>query len=169
MVVDRADAESWLLEYGADVNPAAWTSIGETRQLDDNGEIAATWETALFSGIYTLRLSVTFADGSVETDSKLLTFDNTPPAVKLRTGDGNSVIRYPSQRIISLRADVKDNLTIERVAFHRDDELLGDDRDWPFGVEFVLEEAGDIVFKAIAYDQVGNRASSELAVSVVDG
>ncbi|MCY3978600.1 MAG: transglycosylase domain-containing protein [Chloroflexi bacterium] len=168
-VVDRADAESWLLEYGADVNPAAWTSIGERQPLDDTGDIAATWETALFSGIYTLRLSVTFADGSVETDSKLLTFDNTPPAVKLRTGDGNSVIRYPAQRVISLQADVKDNLTIERVAFYREDELVSDDRAWPFGVEIALEEIGDIVFKAIVYDQVGNRASSELAVSVVDG
>ena len=168
-VVERAGAESWLLEYGADVNPAAWTSIGERQRLDDSGEIAATWETALFSGIYTLRLSVAFADGSVETDSKLLTFDNTPPAVKLRTSDDSNVIRFPSRRVVSLLADVKDNLTIARVAFYRDDELFSDDRDWPFGVEVVLEAVGDIVFKAIAYDQVGNRASSELAVSVVDG
>lgn len=168
-VVNRAGAESWLLEYGAEVNPTAWTSIGERQRLDDSGEIAATWETALFSGIYTLRLSVTFDDGNVETDSKLLTFDNTPPAVKLRTGDDISVIRYPSQRVVSLRADVTDNLTIARVAFYREDELLSDDRDWPFGVEIALEAVGEIVFKAIAYDQVGNRASSELAVSVVDG
>lgn len=168
-VVDRTGAESWLLEYGADVNPGAWTSIGERQPLNDNGEVFATWETALFSGIYTLRLSVTFADGSVESDSKLLTFDNTPPAVKLRTGDGISVIRYPSQQVISLLADVSDNLTIARVAFYRDDEFLSDDRDWPFGVDFALEEAGEILFKAIAYDQVGNRASSELALSVVAG
>ena len=168
-VVVRAGAQSWQLEYGAEVNPAAWTSIGERQRLNESGEIAATWETALFSGIYTLRLSVTFADGSVESDSKLLTFDNTPPAVKLRTGDGISVILYPSQRVVSLLADVNDNLTIERVAFYRDDDLLSEDRDWPFGVELALEEVGEIVFKAIAYDQVGNRASSELAVSVVDG
>lgn len=168
-VVNRAGAESWLLEYGAEVNPAAWTSIGARQPIDDSGEIAATWETALFSGLYTLRLSVTFADGSVETDSKLLTFDNTPPAVKLRTGDGFSVIRYPSQRVVSLLADVKDNLTIDRVAFYRDDELLSEDRNWPFGVEFVLEQVGEIGFKAIAYDQVGNRASSEFALTVLDG
>ena len=168
-VVNRAGAESWLLEYGADANPAAWTSIGERQRLDDSGEIASIWETALFSGIYTLRLSVTFADGSVESDSKLLTFDNTPPAVNLRTGAGANVIRFPSQRVVSLLADVKDNLTIDRVAFYRDDELLSDDRDWPFGVEYVLQEVGEIGFKAIAYDQVGNRASSELAISVVEG
>lgn len=168
-VVDRAGAESWLLEYGADVNPDTWFSINERQALDDSGEIAATWETALFSGIYTLRLSVTFDDGSVETDSKLLTFDNTPPAVKLRTSEAVSVIRFPSQQVVSLLADVSDNLTIQRVEFYRGDEMLSDDRDWLFGVEVALEDVGDIVFKAIAYDQVGNRASSELAVSVVDG
>lgn len=168
-VVNRADARSWQLEYGAEVNPDTWFSIGERQPLDDSGEISATWETALFSGIYTLRLSVIFDDGSIETDSKLLTFDNTPPAVKLRTNDGINEIRFPAKRVVSLLADVSDNLTIERVAFYRDDELLSDDRDWPFGVEFALEEVADIVFEAIAYDQVGNRASSELAVSVVDG
>lgn len=168
-VVNRAGAQRWRLEFGAEVNPDTWFSINEWQALDESGEIAATWETALYSGIYTLRLSVTFADGSVETDTKLLTFDNTPPAVKLRTSDDVTELRYPSQRVASLQADASDNLTIERVAFYRDDELLSDDRDWPFGVEVALHDVGDIVFKAIAYDQVGNRASSELAVSVVDG
>lgn len=168
-VVNRAGARSWQLEYGAEVNPETWYSIGEGQPLDETGEIAATWQTALFSGIYTLRLSVTFSDGSVETDSKLLTFDNTPPAVTLRASDGINEIRFPAQRVVSLLADVSDNLTIERVGFYRDDELLSDDREWPFGLEFALDEAGDFLFKAIAYDQVGNRASSELAVSVVDG
>lgn len=168
-VVTRAGASSWQLEYGAEVNPERWFSIGERQPLDERGEIAATWETALFSGIYTLRLSVTFADGSVETDTRLLTFDNTPPAVKLRSADGASEIRYPAQERVSLLADVSDNLTIERVEFYRDGALLGEDRDWPYGYEYQAQGAGEIGFTAIAYDQVGNRAKSTLEINIVRG
>ena len=164
-IVNKAGAQSWLLEYGAEVNPDRWLSIGERQILDASGELATTWETALFSGIYTLRLSVTFADGSVETDTRLLTFDNSPPAVKLRTREATNGIRYPAQRVVSLLADVRDNLTISRVEFFRDGELLGEDRDWPYQYEAELDGVGEIVFSAIAYDQVGNRAASELTIS----
>ncbi len=165
-VISRAGAESWQLEYGAEVNPEKWFMISERQPLDTGGEIATKWETALFSGIYTLRLSVTFADGSIETDTRLLTFDNTPPAVKLTTSNGVSRIRFSSQRVVSLLADVRDNLTIDRVEFLSDGELLGEDRVWPYGYEYELEGAGEFVFKAIAYDQVGNRAASELTLLI---
>ena len=150
------------------MNPDQWFSIGERQAVDESGSIAATWQTALFSGIYTLRLSVTFADGSIETDTRLLTFDNTPPAVTLRTAAGVNTIRYPAQRLLSLQADVSDNLTIERVEFLRDGKLLGEDRDWPYGYQYEVDGAGEYVFTALAYDQVGNRASSALTVSVAE-
>lgn len=165
-VVSRAGAESWQLEYGAEVNPEKWFEIGERQAFEIGGEIATLWETALFSGIYTLRLSVTFADGSVETDTRLLTFDNTPPAVKLTTSEGAGGIRYTSQSSLSLLADVSDNLTIERVEFFRDGELMGEDRDWPYGYEYEIDGAGEFEFSAIAYDQVGNRATSELTILI---
>ena len=166
--VNREGARSWLLEYGAEVNPARWFSIGERQPLNDSAEIATSWQTALYSGIYTLRLSVTFADGSVETDTRLLTFDNTPPAITLRTSNGASEIRYASERAVTLQADVSDNLTIERVAFFRDGELLGEDRDWPYGFDYDVPGAGEIVFTAVAYDQVGNRAASELVLLITE-
>ena len=67
---------------------------------------------------------------------------------------------------MSLQADVSDNLTIDRVEFFHDGELLGEDRVWPYGYEYELEGAGEYVFIAIAYDQVGNRAASELALLI---
>lgn len=164
--VSRAGAQSWRLEYGAEVNPERWFQIGERPTPDAGGEIATTWETALFSGIYTLRLSVTFDDGSVETDTRLLTFDNTPPALKLTTSERAESINFRAQRVVSLLADVSDNLTIDRVEFFHDGELLGEDRVWPYGYEYELDGAGEIVFSAIAYDQVGNRAASELTLLI---
>ena len=167
--IERAGARTWQLEYGAEVNPDRWIPIGERQTVDASGEISATWNTALFSGIYTLRLSVEFADGELATDSKLLTFDNTPPAVKLRLSEPAAEIRYPSKKTLSLLAEVSDNLTIDRVEFYRDESLLGDDRDWPYGIEAALDGAGDFLFKALAYDKVGNRAASQLSLVIMEG
>ncbi len=165
--INRPGALSWLLEYGVDVNPRSWFAIGDRRSVDESGAVSATWETALLSGIHTLRLTVEFADGSREMDTKLLTFDNTPPSVRLRTSDGSTVI--PSAQAVSLFAEASDNLTIQRVEFYRDDELLVIDSDWPYGHEYLLEGAGAGVFRAVAFDQVGNRAESTLGVTLVDG
>ena len=164
--INRAGAVSWLLEYGAEVNPDRWFPIAEGPALDVPGELTATWETALLSGIYTLRFTVAFADGSNETDTKLLTFDNTPPAVKLSTSDGETTIRPTETQVVSLMADVSDNLTIARVAFYLEDDLLGEDRDWPYGIEAEIAGSGAFVFRAVAYDQVGNRAESALLLTV---
>ncbi len=163
--INREGAESWLLEYGADVNPKTWHAIGERRRPGTDGDISVTWETALFSGIHTLRLTVAFADGSQESDTRLLTFDNSPPAIQLRTSDGSTTTAGTT---VSLLAEVSDNLTIERVEFYRDDELQGVDFDWPYGIELELGESGDVTVRALAYDQVGNRAETTLAISVIE-
>ena len=168
-VINRAGAESWLLEYGADVNPDRWFPVGERRSVDASDSIAATWETILLSGIHTLRLTVDFRDGSRLTDSKLLTFDNTPPAVKLGVTDAADAGAIAVGAPVSLLAEVNDNLAIERVEFYRDDELLLVDREWPYGVELQADRAGEAQIRALAFDQVGNRAESRLTLNYVTG
>ena len=165
--INRDGAEGWLLEYGADVNPDHWNTIGGRRSVDADGVIAANWETARLSGIHTLRLTVDFADGSRQTASRLLTFDNTPPAVKLQATAGANSIAVGDA--VALSAEVSDNLGIDRVAFYREDELLLVDRDWPYGIELVADRAGQQRFRALAFDQVGNRAVSALALRFVEG
>ena len=167
--INRAGAESWLLEYGADVNPDRWFAIGERRSVDNNGAIAAAWETILLNGIYTLRLTVDFSDGSQAASTKLLTFDNTPPAVKLQANAAGDASTVALGDAVSLLAEVSDNLAIERVEFYRDEELLLVDRDWPYGIEFEAEQAGAADFRALAFDQVGNRAASSLTLRFVAG
>ena len=167
--INRAGAESWLLEYGADVNPDRWFPIGERRNVDASLSIAVTWETILLSGIHTLRLTVDFADGSRLTDSKLLTFDNTPPAVKLSATDAADASAIAVGAPVSLLAEVNDNLAIERVEFYRDDEQLLVDREWPYGVELEADRAGEARIRALAFDQVGNRAESRLTLNFVAG
>ena len=159
-VINRDDAESWLLEYGADVNPSSWQPIGDRQPASADGELRAAWQTALLSGIHSLRLTVTFADGSQASDTRLLTFDNTPPAIKLSasqaTGSGSS---------IALVAQASDNLTIERVEFYRGDALAAVDYEWPHGLELPMDGADEVEIRAVAYDQVGNRAEAKLTIA----
>ena len=162
--INREGAESWLLEYGADVNPQRWSPISQGSQASPESEIVVEWQTALLSGIHTLRLTVVFADGSQASDTRLLTFDNTPPAVQLRVNDEASPSTVSS---LSLRAEVSDNLTIARVEFYREDELQGVDFDWPYGLELDAGDAGEAVYRAVAFDQVGNRAESRQVITRV--
>lgn len=167
--INRAGAENWLLEYGVDVNPDSWTPIGEPRRVHASGKIEAAWDTILLSGIHTLRLTVDFADGSRLADTKLLTFDNTPPAVTLQANGAAATTALTLGDAVSLLAEVSDNLAIERVEFYRDDELLLVDRSWPYGFELEADQAGEARFRALAFDQVGNRAESALNLLFVDG
>lgn len=158
----------YLLESGVGVNPPDWTELASRTNIIAPLEISVNWDTADLHGVYTLRLTVDFADGRIVTDTKQVTLDNTPPAVTLRTSDGLATIAYPEQEVISLLADASDNLTIERVEFYQDGNLLGFDREWPYGFEFDIDRVGALSFIARVYDQVGNAARSELQVAVVD-
>ena len=167
--INRGGAVSWLLEYGADVNPDRWYTIGERRSVDSTGSVTATWETILLSGIHTLRLTVDFTDGSVLTDTKLLTFDNTPPAVTLRANGNVGASTVAVGESFSLLAEVSDNLAIERVEFYRDEgELLLVDYAWPYGLELEVDRGGEVRYRALAFDQVGNRAESVLELRFVE-
>lgn len=158
--VNREGAQSWRLDYGADVNPKSWQPVDDPLRSLPDGELAATWRTALLSGIHTLRLTVTFADGSQESATRLLTFDNTPPVIRLRASEASA-----DQSTIALIAEVSDNLAIERVEFYRGDDLLAVDFDWPHGLEIEIDDGAEVEIRALAYDQVGNRAESRLPLT----
>ena len=119
------------------------------------------WGTALLSGIHTLRLVVDFADGSQESDSRLLTFDNTPPVVKL-----SAPAYAQGGEALVLAAEARDDLGIERVEFWQGDELLGMDSEWPYSLEAALPGEGEVSWRAIAFDRAGNQAQSSMTATI---
>lgn len=157
----RPGALSWRLEYGAEVEPDRWIPISQSQRIEADGELQVDWSTALLSGIHTLRLVVDFADGSQESDSKLLTFDNTPPVVKLSAPayaqGGESLI---------LQAEARDDLGIDRVEFWQGDELLGVDSEWQYSLEAALPDEGEVSWRAIAFDRAGNQAQSSMTATI---
>jgi len=164
--IDDPNIDYYQLAYGQDVNPNNWIAIGDQQQDYSPGTSLGTWDTAELNGVYTVRFTVVFTDGSVDTDTKLVTLDNTPPSINLLTGDGATTIRYPAQTVISLLADASDNLTIERVEFYQNGDLVGIDTEWPYGFEFDITSVGTEVFSAVVFDQVGNNAQSDLTVEI---
>jgi hypothetical protein len=93
--------------------------------------------------------------------------DNLPPAVTLTTSQ--PVYRWPEDQVISLNAEVTDNLAIERVEFYYDGEFIGTDEEWPYGFEWNITRTGTERFGVVAFDAVGSQANSELTVEVVRG
>ena len=164
--IDDPNIDYYQLAYGKDVNPRDWVQIGDQQRNYSPGTSLGTWDTAGLNGVYTIRFTVVFTDGSVDTDTKLVTLDNTPPSLNLLTGDGATSIRYPAQTVISLLADASDNLTIERVEFYQNGDLIGIDTEWPYGFEYDITSVGTEVFSAVVFDQVGNNAQSDLTVEI---
>ncbi len=164
--INEAGALHYALEYGPGVNPSEWIEIFREGAPRTPADISLAWDTSALHGVYTLKLTALMADGETITDTRQVTLDNSPPTIELRLSDGASAVKYPAQRVISLLADASDNLALERVEFYQDAELLGIDRDWPYGFEHELLGAGSLNFVAVAFDQVGNSADSALLVTV---
>lgn len=159
----------YALAFGAGVNPQEWIEIIGVSAPATSVDLRTGWDTSELHGIYTLKLTARMDDGRTVADTRQVTLDNTPPTVVLRMSDGASVVKYPAQRVISLLADASDNLAIERVEFYLDADLLGVDRDWPYGFEYEILGADTLNFVALAFDQVGNSADSVFLTTVEEG
>ena len=165
--VNQAGAVNLRLEYGEGVNPGKWIEIAREDERQAPLELSATWDASALEGIITVRLSAEFADGSSAGDTRQFTLDNSPPLVRLRESENRETIAFPAQRVIALLADARDNLAVDRVEFYRDADLLGVDGDFPYGIEYAIEDEGALDFRAIAFDHVGNSAAASLRIRVI--
>lgn len=165
--VEVAQMQYYQLAYGRGLQPEEWVQIGEPQPQPPSGGVLGMWNTSGLDGLYSLRLSVVMADNTLETDVRQVTIDNLPPVMALIAGEPGKIYRWPTERIISLQADVEDNLAIDRVDFYYNGQFIGTDAEWPYGFEWDITRVGTETFTAFAYDQVGNETSAEIAVEVV--
>ena len=74
--------QSWHLSYGQSTVPTEWTPFTQPATTQKIGETLAVWDTTTVpEGIYTVRLTVTAADGQQTHDQVVLSVDRTPPQV----------------------------------------------------------------------------------------
>jgi membrane peptidoglycan carboxypeptidase len=165
--IDTDDMQFYQLAYGQGLNPSEWIDIGSHQTDFQRGGSLGTWDTTGLDGLYNLRLSVVKADNSVESQIIQMTVDNVAPTIKLSAGgDTSAVVRYPGG-VVSLQADVKDNLAITKVEFYHNGQFLTADTDWPYETDWKVEQAGTESFSATAFDAAGNSSSSQISVDVV--
>ncbi len=165
--IDPQSLNYYLLEQGEGLDPQRWQSIVAGRSAPFASGLLGTWDTTGLSGLHSLRLTVVRSDGSRETEKRQVTVDNQAPSLKLEPG--NLELLWPALREVHLNAEVQDNLAVERVEFYRNGHLLGIDRVWPWGFDWKIGGVGRDVFRAVAYDEVGNQASDEMVLRVVPG
>jgi membrane peptidoglycan carboxypeptidase len=165
--LDPTDMQFYQLAYGQGLNPAQWTQIGPQQTEYTRGASLGSWDTSNLDGLYSLRLTVVLNDNTLETDVRQVTVDNLPPTVTLTTSQ--PVYRWPEDQVITLNAEVTDNLAIERVEFYYNGEFIGTDEEWPYGFEWDITRTGTERFGVVAFDAVGSQANSEVTVEVVRG
>jgi len=165
--IETDGMESYQLAYGEDINPAEWFEIGGQQQVFAEGTSIGMWDTSALDGVFTIRLTVVYEDGSIDNDFRMVTVDNQPPVVEILAGTPGQVFRFPADGVIPLAATVTDNLAIDRVEFYHNGRLIGVDQEWPFGFEFLIENIGTESFTATAFDQVGNSTTSQIEVEII--
>ena len=165
--IETSDFQYYQLAYGQGLNPQEWLEIGGQQTAFNPGTSLGIWDTTLLEGVYTLRLTVVLNDGTLDNDFTLVTIDNGAPSLELVANEAGYIFRYPAESLIPLVANVTDNLAIDRVEFYHNGNLIGTDREWPYGFEFEITRTGLEIFRAVAYDQVGNLAAEEITVEVV--
>ncbi len=165
--INTSQMQFFQLEYGQGLNPTQWFTLGGQQTSYSPDQPIANWDTTGLDGLYSLRVALVLKNNTRQSDAVQVTVDNVPPTVTLNSMEAGKIYRWPGDQTVSLQADAQDNLTVSRVEFYHDNDLLGSDVSWPFTLDWRITGLGDQTFTAIAFDGVGNQASSQLTVQVL--
>jgi len=119
------DFRAWRLEFGPGLNPAAWSPIGPDHiNPVDHGPLEF-WDVSTLEGLYTLRLTVMRHNRPPDQAAIQVTVDHTPPTLRLiYPPDGGEYVMEEDE-YVNIQADAVDNMSMDRVEFYLDGELLG--------------------------------------------
>ncbi|MEZ4669807.1 MAG: transglycosylase domain-containing protein [Anaerolineae bacterium] len=167
--MDTAGLKYFQLSYGQSESPTSFFSIAGQQTSFTQGTSIGTWDTNGLSGLYTLLLTVVREDNTSEQASVQVIVDNTAPTITLIPTEPGKVYRWPVDTVIPLEAAAQDDYQVQRVEFYAGDQLVATDTEAPYALDWTIPNAGDVVFTAVAFDAVGNQASSSVTVQVARG
>ncbi|MDZ4159207.1 MAG: Ig-like domain-containing protein, partial [Anaerolineaceae bacterium] len=144
---------SYRLQVGEGLNPRAWRQIDQEITSPVKAGQLGVWDTRDFKdGLYSLRLTVLRADQRLDTAVTQLAVDNTPPVVQ--------VLAYPLERQITFRAEISDQLEIQRVRWWLNGRQIGESSQSPFSFSWT-GSPGSYTLVAEAVDLAGNAGKSQ--------
>ncbi len=156
----------YRLDYGEGLNPTEWTQIGITQYSPRFAQELGVWDARDLEGLFSLRLSVVRGNNSVEEFIIQVTVDNTSPTVSLLTpADGATF--YLDDEFVTIQPYVFDNISMDRVEFYVDDQLITTSTIAPFNERWLIGDTGYHVIQVRAFDAAGNFAVSDRITIVV--
>ncbi|MEA3346198.1 MAG: PBP1A family penicillin-binding protein [Chloroflexota bacterium] len=118
------DFRAWRLEYGPGLNPSSWSPIGgEHGHQVDHGPLEF-WDVSKLEGLYTLRLTVMHHNRPPDQAAIQVTVDHTPPSLQLIYPPDEKEYVMEEDEYVNIQAKAEDNVSMDRVEFYLDGELL---------------------------------------------
>lgn len=149
--------QSHTLEVGAGSNPSEWGTVtGPSADQHDRGQLGAIDTAQLADGLYTLRLTVNYADGVRNIVLRQFISDNTSPAV---TFANLSPGQQMPRGLIAFDVSATDNSLIEEISFFVDGAFVGTTVAKPYRLAWAAVPGSHTV-RAIALDAAGNFAET---------
>jgi membrane peptidoglycan carboxypeptidase len=151
----------YRLSFGEGLNPSEWLQIGEDHftSVFNNKELGV-WDARLLDGLYSLRLTVVRGNNSLEEVVIQVTVDNTAPQIQILTPVSDQTFSLEDEFVV-IQPLVADNISMSKVEFYVDDQLIATSTIAPFNERWIFSEPGIHYIQLRAYDTAGNTTVSE--------
>jgi penicillin-binding protein 1C len=118
------DFQAWRLEYGPGLDPSSWSPIGPDHGNQiDNGPLEF-WDVSGLEGLYTLRLTVMRHNRPPDQSAIQVTVDHSAPGLQLIYPPDGAQYVMEDDEYVNIQADAQDNVSMDRVDFHFDGQLI---------------------------------------------
>jgi hypothetical protein len=150
----------YRLDYGQGLNPPQWVQIGTDHTSSVfNGDLGV-WDTNGLDGLYSLRLTMMRNDTSIQPFVVQVTVDNIPPTIQVISPYQDQKFQVADEYVV-IQPIVTDNVSMDRVEFYVDDQLVATSTIAPFNERWLVTTPGKHVIQLRAYDAAGNTSVSE--------
>jgi len=132
------DFQLWRLEYGEGLNPSAWIQIGGDHYEQQDNAPLDYWDVSELDGLYTLQLRVVENSQNYKDATIQVTVDNIFPTVELVYPPDGKVYVVEDDEYVNIKADATDNVSMDRVEFYLDDQLIDTSTVAPYNEKWII-------------------------------
>lgn len=150
----------YRLDYGPGLNPTEWTQIGTNHFSSRYNSELEIWDARTLDGLYSLRLQVIRGNNSIEEFIIQVTVDNSAPTIDVLYPNDRQTYSL-SDEFVTIQPQVADNISMDRVEFYVDGQLIAISTIAPYNERWFITEPGTHFIELRAYDTAGNTSVSE--------
>jgi membrane carboxypeptidase/penicillin-binding protein len=144
------DFQLWRLEYGEGLNPSAWIQIGGDHYDQQDNTPLDYWDVSELDGLYTLQLRVIENSQNYKDATIQVTVDNILPTVELVYPPDGKVYVMEDDEYVNIKADAKDNVSMDRVEFYLDNRHIETSTVAPYSKKWVIVMSDTVPIEGFA-------------------